>query len=129
MSSTILIADRSYRIAGGYRDFLTSKGHKVFVVETLEAMASLFDKMPFSVTLISSDLVDDPGSPFLRLIKREHVDCKFVLIAEEFNAEIFIKAMHCSVFHECLVAPLDLTLLGKVVQNLTRPEIEEYEYS
>jgi DNA-binding NtrC family response regulator len=128
MSSTILIADSPSNMAEEYKNFLTGKGHKVFVAETLEEMASLFDRTPFSMALISSALVEDPDSPFLRLIKREHVDCKFVLISEEFNAEIFIKTMHCSVFHECLVAPLDFSLLEKVVQSLTRPEKEQYEY-
>lgn len=129
MTSTILIADKPSCRLEDYRNFLMSKGHKVFLASSFEEMATLFESTTFAMLFLGSALVDDLDSPFLRAIKKDHRDCKFVLITDDLNAEIFINALHCSVFHECLVGPLDLTLMEKVINNLTRPKEEIFQYS
>ncbi len=124
MTSTILIADKpSYRLED-YKNFLTRKGHKVFLASSFEEMATLYESTTFGLLFLGSALVDDLDSPFLRAIKKDHRDCKFVLITNDLNAEIFLNALHCCVFHECLLGPLDLTLLEKVVDDLTQPKKE-----
>lgn len=121
MPSTVLVADRPAGFIEDYRDFLASKGHKVFTAATLDEIENLLRKNSFEVAFISSNLLHNMDLQFLRNLRRRFSDCKFVLITPDFNAEIFLEAMHCSVFHECLLAPLNLPLLENVIQSLTQP--------
>lgn len=105
-----------------YKDFLTRLGYRVFTVSSLERAAVMLGLIPFAVVLISSSLVDDPNSPVLRAMKKESSDCKFVLVTTSLEVDEFMCVLHGSVFHECIAAPSDLSLLGSLVQDLIHLE-------
>lgn len=118
MSSAILIADKPSEHIETYRRFLARKGHRVFTAVTLDDAAILLDKTPCSVAIIGSALVDDPDSLLLQAMKKNSRGCKFVLLTPFFDAEVFLNVLHGSIFHECLVSPLELSLLGDVIHHL-----------
>ena len=118
MSSAVLIADKPSEHTETYRRFLAREGHRVFTAATLDDAAILLDKTPCSVAIIGSALVDDPDSLLLQTMKKNSRGCKFVLLTPFFDAEVFLNVLHGSVFHECLVSPLELSLLGDVIHHL-----------
>ena len=118
MPTAILIVDKPSQCVETYQEFFVKKGYSVFTAATLESAEVLLGTTPCSLAFISSDLVNDLDSRILHSLKKSDKNCKFVLMTASFDAEVFLRVLHGSIFHECLNSPLDLSLLDDIVYHL-----------
>ena len=110
MTPAILIVNKPSKSVETYRNFLAGKGYRVFTSPTLVEADILLNKTPCSLAFISSDLLDGMESSILRTMKNRRMDCKFVLMATNFDIDMYVEVLNGSIFHEYLVAPPTLAL-------------------